>query len=372
MVGNIARVVVALEAAELVEEVMQFLDRSGRVQVVATAADDRQLSEAIRQLEPDAIVAEPSLVDPDIPTGSVVLALAMRETPTVLRAAISVGSRGFYLWPGDRDALADAVTAAAAPVIAPDRQATVVAVHGARGGVGSTFVATHLAAACARRASSTLLIDADPVYGDLSVALGAPADGVHTLGDLLPLVDELTTAHLQEVLWRHPDGFGVLLAPPPETGPLVQEGDLRVMIEMAGASRDVVILHLGRALDGCCRAAMAMADRLLEVLSLDVLSLRATARALAITGPGEDPSKVGFIVNRAAKGRIVIGDVVRVFGVEPLAVLPTDRSVAVAQDEGRLLPPRGRMGRAFDRLASAILADQAHGEQPAAEPRASA
>ena len=51
---NVARVVLALEAHDVVEEVMHFLDRSGRARVVATASDDRQLAEAVRQLELDA------------------------------------------------------------------------------------------------------------------------------------------------------------------------------------------------------------------------------------------------------------------------------------------------------------------------------
>ena len=59
---QVARVVLALEAPEVAEEVMHFLDRSGRARVVATAGDDRQLAEAVRQLEPDAVVAEPGLL----------------------------------------------------------------------------------------------------------------------------------------------------------------------------------------------------------------------------------------------------------------------------------------------------------------------
>jgi hypothetical protein len=38
-----ARIVLALEAQEVAEEVLHFLDRSGLARVVATAADDRQL-----------------------------------------------------------------------------------------------------------------------------------------------------------------------------------------------------------------------------------------------------------------------------------------------------------------------------------------
>src|SRR2546422_6506555 len=51
---DVARVILAIGSQEVAEEVLHLLDRSGRARVVATAADDRQLAEAVRQLEPDA------------------------------------------------------------------------------------------------------------------------------------------------------------------------------------------------------------------------------------------------------------------------------------------------------------------------------
>jgi hypothetical protein len=61
------------------------------------------------------------------------------------------------------------------------------------------------------------------------------------------------------------------------------------------------------------------------------------------------------VVNRSGRGEITPGDVERVFGTAPLVVVPTDRSVPRAQDRGRLVPPRGRVGRAFARLADRVL-----------------
>ena len=92
---QVTRVVLALEGPEVTEEVMHFLDRSGRARVVATAADDRQLTEAIRQLEPDAVIAEPSLLG-GRNGGGVVLALDTRESVSSLRAAIAAGAAGYF------------------------------------------------------------------------------------------------------------------------------------------------------------------------------------------------------------------------------------------------------------------------------------
>jgi enamine deaminase RidA (YjgF/YER057c/UK114 family) len=78
---NVARVVLAVDEHEVAEEVMHFLDRTGGAHVVATAVDERQLVEAVRQLDPDAVVASPSLLRRGTPPGGrPVLAVDTRES----------------------------------------------------------------------------------------------------------------------------------------------------------------------------------------------------------------------------------------------------------------------------------------------------
>jgi pilus assembly protein CpaE len=235
-----------------------------------------------------------------------------------------------------------------------DRRAIVVAIHAARGGAGATFIATHLARAFARAGRACVLIDGEPASAEVGPAVGAPEDGVHTLGDLVPLGQELTIEHLDETLWTHPAGFRVLLAPPPEHASAVEPAHLRRIIDLVATSNDVVLLHLGRTIDGLGRAGLETADRIVEVLSLDVLSFRAAKRALDVLRSFGRSEDVGFVVNRATRAEITPADVVRVFGCEPLAVVPYDRTVGHAQDHGRLISTRGRTGRAFERLAKKL------------------
>jgi pilus assembly protein CpaE len=354
---EVARVVLALEAADVAEEVMHFLDRSGSARVVATASDDRQLVEAVRQLEPDAVVAQPSLVEPTAVRGPAVIALDTRESVASLRAAIRVGARGYYLWPGERDALAGAAAATIAVPEVGEKRATVVAVHGSRGGVGSTFVATHLAQAFARRGLDCVLIDGDPTYGDVSAAIGVPLDDVHTIADLLPLVNELSGAHLDDATWTHPAGFRALAAPDPVRAREVTPADVVGIVHVAASSADAVVLSLPREVGGLTIAGLESSDRVLEVLSLDVSSFRAATRGLEAFSPLRLGGRVGFVVNRATRSEVTPGDVERVFGAEPLVVVPSDRAVPRARDRARLVPPRGRVGRAFAKLAERVLGD---------------
>ncbi len=353
---DVARIVLGLELQDVAEEVMHFLDRTGRARVVATAGDQRQLAEAVRQLEPDAVVASPGLVDAaGSLNGSVLLAVDTAESVQSLRRAIRAGARGFYLWPSDREELAGAAARVRPPLDrAGSKRATVVAVYGPRGGAGTTFLATHLASAFAKRDRDCVLFDLDLFFGDATAALGvssSEAGEVRTLADALPLVDEITPSRLDEILWPHPAGFRALLAPgEPDTVGRVSEMHVRALLGVLTSGVDVVVLHLPRALDPLARAGLLAAQRILVVLSLDVFSFQAAKRAIASLPPGV-AERCEFVVNRAARGEIGPRDVERVFGRAPLAVISADGSVGGAQDRGRLLPLRGRTGRAVDRLA---------------------
>ena len=354
---NVARIVLGLEAHDVAEEVMHFLDRTGRSRVVATAADERQLAEAVRQLEPDAVVASPGIAQGAGDLGrSVLLAVETYESVHTLRRAIRAGARGFYLWPADRDELAGAAARMLSPQLATDaKRALVVAVYGARGGAGATFLATHLASAFRRRAKECVLIDLDMDFADLTAALAAPAD-VRTVADTLPLVDELTEHHLDEILWKHPDGFRVLLAPgEPEVAVGIRASDCRAAITTAMTMTDVVVLHVPRTLHDMARMAFDLSDRVLVVLSLDVLSFRDAKRAMAAVADTGTVGRFELVVNRVSRAGITVKDVARVFGRPPFAVIARDAGVCAAQDRGRLLPRRGRAGRALDRLAGRLL-----------------
>jgi pilus assembly protein CpaE len=355
-VDQVARVVLALEAPEVAEEVMHFLDRSGRARVVATAGDDRQLGEAVRQLEPDVVVAAPALLD-GRPAADVVLALDTRESVSSLRAAIRAGAAGYFLWPKERDELLGAAAAALREARRPAGRATVVAVHGGRGGCGTTFVAVHLAAALARRGEA-ILLDVDPVFADVAHALGAvdADDAAHTIADVVAIGDELGPDQLGAALWMHASGIRTLLPPPPEEAVRLRADQLEPVLEAAAGAADAVVLHLPRGVDGLTAACARRADRVLEVLTLDVMSFRAGSRTVEAFAPLHLEDRLGFVVNRAARSEIAPEDVARVFGRPAAAVVPVDRAARAAFERGRAVGARTRSARRFDRLAASLVA----------------
>lgn len=352
---EVARVILALEEHDVAEEVMHFLDRTGRARVVATASDEHQLSEAVRQLEPDAVVGSPRLATSARLNGSALLAVDTTETVQTLRRALKAGARGFFLWPADRGELARAVARVFAPGTRErDTLGRVVAVHGPRGGAGATFLATHLAASFARRELRCVLVDLDLGIADIGPAVGAPLDGSpRTIADAVPMGEELTARHLDDLLWPHPAGFRVLFGPSDgRQAQRVMARDIGPVLEAVRSGADVVVLHVPRGMDDTMRVGLCLADVVVMVLGLDVLSFRAAKRVVDATGLDD---RCSFVVNRATRGEISPDDVQRVFGRSPLAVIPVDRRVSAAQDHGRLLPARTRAGRAVDRLAAKLL-----------------
>jgi Flp pilus assembly CpaE family ATPase len=355
---QMTRVVLALDAPEVLEELLHFLDRSGVAHVVATAGDQRQLGEATRQLEPDLVIAEPRLA-PHVPSGVPCVAVASRETVGALRAAIDAGVRGFNVWPVERDDLLERVRGFAAARRTLERRATMIAVHGSRGGAGCTFLATHLAQAMVAAGRSCILVDVDLVGGDVGAALGVPEEAgndVPTLRDLGGVIEEMNPGRFVDAVWSHPSGFSAIFAPPP--GPTDEDPDnFPAVVDMAAASVDVVVLHTAQGLDAMSRASLSSADLIVETLCLDVLSFRASTRVLAHLAGDDVEERVRFVVNRASRAEIVPADVTRVFGRPPIAVVPYDGSVHRLQDHGRLLATRSRCGRAIANLAERLLLD---------------
>jgi Flp pilus assembly CpaE family ATPase len=121
------------------------------------------------------------------------------------------------------------------------------------------------------------------------------------------------------------------------------------VIQVATGLVDVVVVDLGA---NPMPEPFAAMDRVLEVLTPDVRTFRAAARFLDAA-----PSvRIDYVLNRAGRSELVPGDVSRAFGSPPIAVVPADTAVARAQASGRLLPERGRAGRAVSRLAGDLFA----------------
>jgi Flp pilus assembly CpaE family ATPase len=363
--GRRARVLVGIRDLGFHQEVLDFLERSSRVSVVGAVTRPDGLFRLEAKADPDVIVVCPTLareVRHPSAGGRLrnVLVLGEEMTVPLLRDAIDAGAKGVFAWPQEREELVGAITTMTG---SPDGTSTprgrVVAVFGPRGGSGTTFLASHLAAALADAGARCVLVDLDGCFADVTAALGIPPDrDVRTVADLLPVADELEPEHLADALYHHARGFNALLAPPePAQIGQVPAGLYSGSIALLALSHDVVVLHVPRCLDDTARVCLGIADRVLMVVSPDLFSLYAARRAVVALGLG-DSRRLHVVVNPYERGAIGLDEVERVLGARPAAAVRFDPAVSRAQDRGELMRARSRrIWRDVQALAKLVAAD---------------
>jgi MinD-like ATPase involved in chromosome partitioning or flagellar assembly len=362
---SLTRVAVAVRDLLLHQEVLDFVARDGRLDVACAVTDAGQLERSVAGGSVDAVVCCAQLANEigelrwsGTSSRRRLFVVGQELTVPVLRNAIAVGAEGAFRWPEERRALGDQLRRRRpeTPRVGSDR-GTVVVVHGARGGAGTTFLACQLVAAFAARGASTALMDAGFAFSDVTAALGVPSNrDVRSVADLLPVVEEVSAEHLAKVLYRHPAGFGVLFGPF-ESAPIgaAEPGLVRASLTALRVEHDVVVVHTTRSLDAPALEALRHAHTVLLLTTLDLFSLygakRAVERLTASTSGGVD-----VVVNHAFRASAGVGDVERVLGLAPVARIRFDSRVGPAQQRGEVLPARsGRAARDVDRLAELVL-----------------
>jgi Flp pilus assembly CpaE family ATPase len=174
---------------------------------------------------------------------------------------------------------------------------TTFGVLGAKGGCGTSLVASNLCVALSWE-RVCLLVDLNAVRGcdDLLLDL----EPQRTWADLLPVAGELTRAHLGKVLSPYRSRAGLLAAPP---SPVEVESYSRIgeLIGSLGRFSPWVILDLPSGDPAMCHAVITHCDRLLLVSTADVPALRA-CRRLLVALPTERPSETALVLNQIGAG----------------------------------------------------------------------
>jgi Flp pilus assembly CpaE family ATPase len=364
--GRRTRVLIAIQDMGFHQEVLDFFERDPRVDVVAAVTQPDALFRIEPKTGPDVTIACPVLtrgVQHPSAGGRIRNLLVVGEEMTVplLRDAIDAGAKAVFAWPGERDELARAIAVlAGSDDWASAPRGRVVAVFGPRGGSGTTFIASHLAAALADEGKRCVLVDLDRCFADVSVALGiAPGQDFRTVADLVPVAGELEPGHVEDALFRHPRGFAALLAPPePTQAPDIASGLYSGAVALLALSHDVVVLHTPRYLDDVTRAGLAMADEILLVVSPDLFSLYSARRAVSALGQQGGGGRHRVVINPHARGDIGFAEIEATVGVRPTAAVRFDPAVSRAQDRGELLRTRAhRAWRDVRALAKLWAAD---------------
>ncbi|MET9546516.1 AAA family ATPase [Streptomyces sp. NPDC006627] len=310
-----------------------------------------------------------------------VVLITADTSPGLLTAAMDSGARGIVGLPLAYEALAERVQAAAAwssgmrrhlgsggglelyggtgAPGAPGSAGTVVAVSGAKGGVGTTLAAAQLALAAQASGRSVALLDLDLQSGDLASYLDVQFR--RSVADLAAITD-ITPRVLQDAVYTHETGIAMLLAP--AEGERGEEVTDRVARQILGALRaryDVVVVDCGAYVTAASAAAVELADHALLLLTPDVVAVRAAKRMVRLWDRLQirKAEETLTVVNRHGKGTEIQPSLVeRVTGtrVARTTVPAAFKELQAAVDAGRVqdLDSRSSVKQALWALAGEI------------------
>lgn len=253
--------------------------------------------------------------------------------------------------------------------------ARLVAVAGGKGGVGTTTIAVNLAAALARRAHATLLVDADPDAPDIAA--------------MCRLVPQTTVADVlagqiapQHALATGPWGLKIFCGTPgPQRPPLAGAAWSKLLVHLTQKTLplDWVVLDLGdRPL--ASEGGLPMGTNALLMVTTPevpaILDTYACIKALCASGV---PQPIRLVVNAADSGqqadevyRRLHRACWRLLGcrLELAAWVARDRIVSAAVALGQPLAqvaPQSRPARQLEELAGRLLSIPRRQTAPSAE-----
>src|SRR5262249_45640883 len=183
-------------------------------------------------------------------------------------------------------------------VEAPRKKGRLIAVFSSKGGCGTSFIATNLAAATA---ASTCLVDLNLQAGDLPLFLGV--DPKYSIADMVENRARLDDALVASFITSYSSRLSFLAAPKSaDSADEIEPEHVYEVLQRLRESFEYVVLDPQHTYDAITLAALDQSDEIVLVLTLDIPAIRSTQRALEIFDRlGYPRKKVRIVVNRWSK-----------------------------------------------------------------------
>ncbi len=296
-------------------------------------------------------------------------------TTDLLRSAIKAGIRDVLPASDGIDAIVAAVTAAddaasrrktsgpSPAAEAEDKPAValgkVVTVFSTKGGVGKSVIATNLGAALASGLGrSTVLVDLDLQFGDVSCMLQMPPE--RTIFDAVQAFDRLDAQMLQGFVLQHSSGLSALLAPVrPEEAESVTTARITQILGLLRQLAEFVVVDTPASLSEVVLTALEQSDRILAIATLDVPSVKNTKVSLQkLEQLGLGNGSVRLVLNRAdSKVWLEPHEIEKALSDRIVARIPSDRLVPRSVNKGVpvvLDAPRSAVAKSMVALAREV------------------
>ncbi|WP_405998810.1 CpaE family protein [Streptomyces sp. NBC_00829] len=303
------RIIPAVGDADAARSVTTLLSQLPDAEPASAVGDSTTLLDTLARLAGESIDELPEVVlvherIGPVPALEVIREVALRfpavgvvlitsdASPGLFSAAMDSGARGLIGLPLSYEELVTRVQAAAGwsvgvrrhlgqtPEVFSGPGGTVVAVAGGKGGVGTTLTAVQLALAAQASGRHTALVDMDLQSGDVASYLDVQFR--RSIVDLAGIQD-ISPRVLQDVVFHHESGLGLLLAPGEgERGEEVTDRVARQVVSALRQRYQVVVVDCGSQMNSANATAIEMAEKAVLVTTPDVVAVRGAKRMVRL------------------------------------------------------------------------------------------
>ncbi len=238
----------------------------------------------------------------------------------------------------------------------------IIAVMGAKGGVGSSTVSHNVAWAIARNLdASTVIVDLDIAYG--TAGLDFNQDPPQGVAEAVFAPERLDANMLDRLLSRCSDNLALLAAPAMLDRTLdLPEDAFEQLFDLLRATVPCVVLDVPHVWTGWARRALISADEIVVVAGPELASLR-NAKNLIDLARANRPNDAGpkLVLNQVGmpkRPEIDAAEFSKALGIDVLTSIPFDAQLfGTAANNGQMIAEvqaGGKIAEAFVHIASSL------------------
>lgn len=238
----------------------------------------------------------------------------------------------------------------------------IIAVMGAKGGVGASTVAHNVAWAIARNLdASTVIVDLDIAYG--TAGLDFNQDPPQGVAEAVFAPERLDANMLDRLLSRCSDNLALLAAPAMLDRTLdLPEDAFEQLFDLLRATVPCVVLDVPHVWSGWVRRALISSDEIVVVAGPELASLR-NAKNLVDLARANRPNDSGarLVLNQVGmpkRPEIDAAEFAKALGIEVLTSIPFDAQLfGTAANNGQMIAEvqaGGKIAEAFVQIASSL------------------
>jgi Flp pilus assembly CpaE family ATPase len=360
------------ERAEFSRRICAQLNATPHAHVSVVVERRERLAEAVAARCPDLVFVDLT-PDPDgllaaiaalpAPRPATLVAGSRADSALILRA-MELGAKHYFPEEPPQHELHATLARIASERTpgAPARSlAPIVAVMGAKGGVGASIVACQLAVSLKRQGGRTAVVDLNLPLGD--VALYFDLEPRHNLAHVARDADRLDASYLRNALAEHASGVHVLAAPTRLDEAMLVKGDhVDRVLQLLREDFDWIVVDVSREWKETSIRALDLAAHVLLVTLPDVATLSQARKHLELLRRVGRPEESLHLVTNRNQSSAPLGDrdYLSFLGRVPEVRIPNDFATALLSvNEGRPVgdvAPRSALHVAYDALAHQLAA----------------